>query len=100
LEWLAEINPLLPVVVITGRTAQRALAEKAGADALMEKPLDVPCLLQTIRELLAESVANRVHHAGDRASRFRHVSCDHERFREMLRERVTTPYPCPGLKDT
>lgn len=100
LKWLAEINPLLPVVVITGRSDQRALAEKAGADALMEKPLDVPCLLQTIRELLDESVESRVRHARDRASRFRYVSCDHELFREMLRERFTTPYPCPGWKDT
>src|SRR5206468_7755112 len=54
LERLVGINPLLPVVVITGRSDQRALAETAGADALMEKPLDVPLLLQTIRELLTK----------------------------------------------
>ena len=54
LEWLAEVNPLLPVMIITGRPNQRALAETAGADALMEKPLDVPFLLQTIRELMDE----------------------------------------------
>src|SRR5881394_3072549 len=48
LERLVGINPLLPVVIITGRSNQRALAETAGADALMEKPLDVPLLLQTI----------------------------------------------------
>src|SRR6266536_6281239 len=36
LRWLAEINPLLPVVIITGRSNQRALAEIAGAHALME----------------------------------------------------------------
>ena len=54
LEWLVAIHPLLPVVVITGRSDQRALAETAGADALMEKPLDVPLLLQTIRELLTK----------------------------------------------
>src|SRR5690242_21747351 len=34
LEWLAKINPLLPVVIITGRANQRELAEKSGADAL------------------------------------------------------------------
>lgn len=54
LEWLVGINPRLPVVIITGRSNQRALAETAGAAALMEKPLDVPLLLQTIRELLTE----------------------------------------------
>jgi DNA-binding response OmpR family regulator len=58
LKWLAEINPVLPVVIITGRSNQRALAETAGADALMEKPLDVPLLLQTIRELMDEPIEN------------------------------------------
>ena len=56
LEWLVKIDPVLPVVIITGRPNQRALAETAGADALMEKPLDVPLLLQTIRELMDEPV--------------------------------------------
>jgi len=56
LEWLVKIDPVLPVVIITGRSNERALAETAGADALMEKPLDVPLLLQTIRELMDEPV--------------------------------------------
>ena len=58
LEWLVKIDPVLPVVIITGRSDQRALAETAGADALMEKPLDVPLLLQTIRELMDEPKLN------------------------------------------
>jgi len=56
LDWLVKIDPVLPVVIMTGRSNQRALAEAAGADALMEKPLDVPLLLQTIRELMDEPV--------------------------------------------
>ena len=58
LDWLVKIDPVLPVVIITGRSNQRALAETAGADALMEKPLDVPLLLQTIRELMDEPKLN------------------------------------------
>src|SRR6266545_6492493 len=42
LERLVGINPLLPVIIITGRSNQRGVAESAGVDALMEKPLDVP----------------------------------------------------------
>jgi DNA-binding response OmpR family regulator len=57
------IHPLLPVVIITGRPNQRILAETAGADALMEKPLDVPLLLQTIGELVAESMESRARRA-------------------------------------
>jgi DNA-binding response OmpR family regulator len=99
LEWLDWVNPLLPIVIITGRSNQREWAEKAGADALMEKPLNVTRLLKTIRELVDEPMASRALRASDRATGFRYVSCDHELFRDMLNERFTTPYPCPGLKD-
>jgi two-component system response regulator MprA len=100
LERLVGINPLLPVVIITGRSNQRALAETAGADALMEKPLDVPLLLQTIRELLTEPMESRARRANNRVSRFRYVPCDNELFREMLLKRLDTPYPFPASKDT
>jgi DNA-binding response OmpR family regulator len=90
---------LLPVVIITGRSNQRALAETAGADALMEKPLDVPLLLQTIRELLTEPMESRARRANNRVSRFRYVPCDNELFRDMLLKRLDTPYPFPASKD-
>ena len=99
LERLLGINSLLPVVIITGHSHQRALAETAGADALMEKPLDVPLLLQTIRELLAEPMESRAQRANNRASSFRYVPCDNELFREMLLKRHDTPYPFPPAKD-
>ena len=96
LEWLAEVNPLLPVVIITGRSNQRTLVEAAGADALMEKPLDVPLLLQTVRDLLEEPMERRAQRARSRASDFRQVLRDSDQFRAMLLERFTTPYPWPG----
>ena len=99
LDWLVKIDPVLPVVIITGRSNQRALAEAAGADALMEKPLDVPLLLQTIRELLTEPMESRAQRANNRVSRFRYVPCDNELFREMLLKRHDTPYPFPASKD-
>jgi DNA-binding response OmpR family regulator len=93
LAWLAKVNPLLPVVIITGRASQREVAEKSGADVLMEKPLDVPLLLQTIRELLDEPMESRVQRASQRTSSFRFVPCDEQLFRQMLTERFTVPYP-------
>ena len=57
--WLAQVNPRLPVIIITGRWNQRELARKMGADALMDKPLDVPRLLQTIRDLMNEPMERR-----------------------------------------
>jgi CheY-like chemotaxis protein len=59
-DLMEKFQPLLPVIVITARSNQIARARAAGIDALMEKPLDLPLLLQTIRELLAETEAERV----------------------------------------
>jgi DNA-binding NtrC family response regulator len=100
LDWLAAVNPLLPVIIITGHSNQRALAETAGAAVLMEKPLDVPLLLQTVRELTEEPMESRARRASNRTSSFRYVPCDDQLYREMLLKRFTTPYPLPESKDT
>src|SRR5437870_4120527 len=91
LKWLAGIDPRLPVVIITGRSNQRALAETAGADALMEKPLNVPLLLQTVRELMDEPMESRARRASDRASGFRYMPSDKEPFDKMLLKCCMTP---------
>lgn len=59
-DLMEKFQPLVPVIVITARSNQFARARAAGIDALMEKPLDLPLLLQTIRDLLAETEAERV----------------------------------------
>jgi DNA-binding response OmpR family regulator len=94
--WLAQINPILPVIIITGRSNQRELAVKLGADALMDKPLDVPQLLQTVRELINTPVELRAHRD---ASRFQHLPCDHELFLKLQRERFTAPYVWKELEN-
>jgi two-component system response regulator MprA len=99
LERLVGIKPLVPVVFITGRSNQRAQAEAAGADALMEKPLDVPLLLETIRELVTEPMESRAQRANNRVPSFRYVPCDNEVFREMMLKRHDTPFPFPASKD-
>ena len=53
-ELLTTQYPLVPVIIITGMANQYRTALAAGAGALMEKPIDAPVLLKTIRELLAE----------------------------------------------
>ncbi len=53
-ERLTSVNPYLPVVIITARPNQVFTALGAGVGGLLEKPLDFPKLLQTIRVLLAE----------------------------------------------
>ena len=67
-ERLTSGNPLLAVIIITGRPNQLFPALASGAGALMEKPLDLPKLLRTIRELLAEPAeARQARMAGRRA---------------------------------
>jgi DNA-binding response OmpR family regulator len=92
--WLSKVNSPLPVIIITGRWNQRELAEKMGADALMDKPLDVPRLLQTIRTLTNEPMERRVKRAKERSS-FRYVPCDHELFIKSVNDRYTAPYKFP-----
>lgn len=48
-------RPDLPVILITARPNQHAAARVAGAQALFEKPLDFPELLQTVDHLLSTS---------------------------------------------
>ena len=60
LERLNNENPSLPVIIITARPNQLFPALAAGAGALMEKPLDLPKLLRTIRDLLAEPAEARL----------------------------------------
>jgi two-component system response regulator HydG len=59
-EQLTSINPLLPIIVITARPGQYPLALAAGVAALMEKPLEIPLLIETVRNLLAETPETRL----------------------------------------
>ena len=95
---ITEENPFLPIVVITSQPELRNPAEAAGVCALVEQPVDVPMLLQTIRELLAEPVQKRVARVCNRLSDFRHLpsSSEPERptgdFRDLLHRRSTVPF--------
>jgi len=53
-------HPFLPVIIITGLSAQLETHRIPGVAALMKKPLDVPMLLGKIEELLAESPEKRL----------------------------------------
>lgn len=57
---ITDSNPCLPIIIITGRENQRDLATLTGVGALMEKPLNLPTLLKTIRELMTENPETRL----------------------------------------
>jgi CheY-like chemotaxis protein len=60
LERMEHRRPFMPVIVITARPNQLRHAVGAGVDALMEKPLDFPRLLDAIAGLLAETPLERL----------------------------------------
>ena len=51
---LHRLTPLLPVIVITARPHQYPEAVRLGVDAFMEKPLNVPLLLDALQRLASE----------------------------------------------
>jgi DNA-binding response OmpR family regulator len=72
-EILTRQNPRLPVVIITARVNQLFPALACGVGALMEKPLDLPKLLQTIHNLLTEPVEARVARLAGKPAEFHYM---------------------------
>ena len=68
-ERLATIDPLLPIIIITAQSDAYSSAMATGVARLMQKPLDIPVLLETMRELLAEPVAERLSRVAGRGLR-------------------------------
>ncbi|HEU5396226.1 MAG TPA: response regulator [Verrucomicrobiae bacterium] len=90
-------NPALPVFILTGLPHQRDWAEMIGADALVEKPIDVPELLGLMRQALAgpdgnnRPVPNAV---------FRHVRALNRINPELHRRRnIASAYDHWGLNE-
>jgi len=50
---MSQMYPFVPVIVITARPGQARRATELGIEMLLEKPLHIPTLLDTIRRLLA-----------------------------------------------
>jgi DNA-binding response OmpR family regulator len=52
---LTALRPLLPVVIITARNGHQTSANARGVDAWMEKPLDLPILIQLLNEFASQT---------------------------------------------
>lgn len=69
-ERLSADYPLVPVIIVTARPNQLFTALGAGAGALLEKPLNIPTLLHTMEQLLAEPAETRLARLAGRATDF------------------------------
>jgi DNA-binding response OmpR family regulator len=72
-EQLTSEHPMLPVIIITARPSQQFTALAAGTGALMEKPLDLPKLIMTIRDLLDEPEDVRIARLAGRPAEFHYI---------------------------
>jgi len=70
LAQLTFLQPLLPVILITALPDQQAAAEAAGVGALLEKPLEILVLLETMHRLLSEPAEVRIARGAARLARF------------------------------
>ncbi len=72
LDHLASMKSTLPIIVITAQPNQREWVSTGGAHALMEKPLDLSLLLQTMEDFLRDPPVRRPGRATGKRERFRY----------------------------
>jgi DNA-binding response OmpR family regulator len=72
-ETVTSRNAFVPIIIITGRSEQHQLAVWSGVGALVVKPLDFPRLLETVKEILAESPEVHLQRLAGRRSDVRHT---------------------------
>lgn len=96
---MTEANPYVPTIITTGEFGQRDRAVIAGAEALIEKPIDVPIFLKTIRDLLAETREQRLERVCGDDAYCRYVARDYAAYWDLHRRRHSAPLePSPSLQ--
>ena len=88
---MTEIKPYVPTVIITAEFDQRDRAVSAGVEALIEKPIDVPIFLKTIRDLLAEKSEHRLERVYRDDAYCRYVARKYPTLLDRHSERYSAP---------
>ncbi len=97
LDRLLEFNPCLPVLIVTGQSNQYEMAEAAGVSALVEKPIDVPALLEVIHKLLNGPVNTRILGSDDQGFPFQLVRA--AGYLSTWQGSEIYPHTCGGLNE-
>jgi DNA-binding response OmpR family regulator len=86
-EQLTREHPFIPVIIVTARPNQLFTALGAGAGALLEKPMNIRTLLQTMEKLLVETAEQRLARLAGKRTEFHYkpatVSHEHTRPRKQ-----------------
>jgi DNA-binding response OmpR family regulator len=90
-ERLSAEHPLLPIIIATARPLQLFTALSAGVGALLEKPLDIPHLLKTIRRLLAEPSETRLRRLVGQKAPFHYRPSREERKNSLINSADAEP---------
>ncbi|HWQ90878.1 MAG TPA: response regulator, partial [Clostridia bacterium] len=88
---ITDINPFVPIIVITAEWGQHHQAVALGAEALVEKPIDVPSFLELINSLLDESADGRLRRVREDQDYCRYQAKDYATMLRALQERRTAP---------
>ncbi len=85
-EQLTREHPFIPVIIVTARPNQLFTALGAGAGALLEKPMDIRTLLQTMAKLLAETADQRLARLAGKQAEFHYMpaTANHPHSRKNL----------------
>jgi len=73
-EQLTREHPLIPIIIATALPNQVFTALSAGAGALLEKPMDIPTLLRTVANLLADAPEQNLARLAGKKTEFHYKS--------------------------
>lgn len=88
---MMDVNPFVPTIIITAEFDQHEHAVAAGVEALVEKPIDVPVFLETIRELLTETSEQRLERVCGDDAYCRYVASKYATLLDLHEERHSAP---------
>lgn len=88
---LSDMNPLVPVIIITAEWGQHDRAVALGAEALIEKPIDIYHFLKIINRVLEQTSNHGLRRVREQRDYCLYRAKDYATMLKGLQEREDTP---------